>query len=196
MRDELVTDRLRLRRFTAADDVHLFALDNDPEVMRFINGGEPVSVDTIRNDILPLFVGFHKSHPGFGFWLAEHASTHDFLGWLSFRAAADDPRVVELGYRFRRAAWGKGYATEGARALIDHGFAELGVVRVIATTYEHNAPSRRVMDRLGMKLVRTFRITPDDLGSSGTHHTQAVDVWEGDDVEYALDRAAWRGGKS
>lgn len=194
MSEPLHSDRLLLRRFTTADDSHLFALDNDPEVMRFINGGEAVSLETIRVDILPLFLTCHDANPGFGFWLAEDKKTNEFFGWLSFRPQEHDPGTVELGYRFCRAAWGKGYATEAARVLIDRGFSQPGVERVIATTYEDNEPSRRVMNRLGMTHVRSFRITPDDLGKSGTHHTEAVQVWDGEDVEYALDRAMWIGG--
>jgi RimJ/RimL family protein N-acetyltransferase len=74
------------------------------------------------------------------------------LGWLSFQPAEGTPGEVNLGYRFRRDAWGKGYATEGARALVRKGSSELGVQRVVATTYEENLASRRVMEKLGMTL--------------------------------------------
>ena len=99
--------------------------------------------------------------------------------------------MVELGYRLRKAAWGKGYATEGSRALIRKGFKELGVQRVLATTYQDNLASRRVMEKAGLTLVRTYRVTPAELAASDTFQAGSEGVWEGDDVEYALDKGDW-----
>ena len=82
-------------------------------------------------------------------------STADFLGWFHFRpgkgAPVDEP---DLGYRLRKSAWGKGYATEGSRALIEKGFTELGVRRVVASTMAVNTRSRRVMEKAGLIFVR------------------------------------------
>ncbi len=66
------------------------------------------------------------------------------------------PDEVELGYRLRKSAWGKGYATEGSRALIRKGFGELGVRRMVAETMAVHGASRRVMEKAGLALVRTF----------------------------------------
>jgi len=186
------TDRLILRRFTENDEDHLYELDNDPEVMRYINGGGPTPRDAIRNDILPVFLHYDERRPGYGFWAAIEKAAGHFVGWFGFRPAENTPDEVILGYRLRRAAWGKGYATEGARALIRLGFTQLGVRRVVATTYEHNLASRRVMEKLGMTLVRRFRITPEDIARSDTYHAPSLEVWEGDDVEYVLERADWK----
>ena len=87
--------------------------------------------------------------------------------------------------------WGKGYATEGARALIHKGFTEQGVQRVVASTYEDNLASRRVMEKLGMTLVRTFRPTPEELAAHGLDGS-AQELFPGDDVEYALEKADWQ----
>jgi RimJ/RimL family protein N-acetyltransferase len=163
----LETERLFLRRFTEADAEFLFELDNDPEVMRFINGGTPTPRDVIRNDILPGFLHYDEGLPGYGVWAAVEKASGDLLGWLSFRPGEGAPSEVVLGYRFRRNAWGKGYATEGARALVRMGFSELGVQRVVAAAYEDNLASRRVMQKLGMTLVREFRMTSEDLRSQG-----------------------------
>jgi len=78
----------------------------------------------------------------------------DFLGWFHFRPAGDGR--VDLGYRLRKAAWNKGYATEGSRALIDKGFTDLGVPRVVAHTMTVNHASRRVMEKCGLGFVRTY----------------------------------------
>src|SRR5690606_553796 len=96
-----------------------------------------------------------------------------------------------LGYRLVRAFWGRGLATEGVRALIRKGFAELGLERMVATTYEDNLASQRVMQKAGMTLVRRFRLTVEDLQGVATFHTDEVEIWDGDDVEYALEKTAW-----
>ena len=188
----LETERLVLRRFTEADVERLVDLDSDPEVMRFLTGGTPTPREVIQNDILPAFLRSYERFPGFGVWAATEKASGEFLGWFSFRPPGGaGPDEVELGYRLRRAAWGRGYATEGSRALIRKGFAELGMRRVFATTYQDNLASRRVMEKVGMTLVRTYRLTPADLAAEGTFHSTAQEVWDGDDVEYALERADW-----
>jgi RimJ/RimL family protein N-acetyltransferase len=187
----LETERLVLRRFTEADVDHLFALDNDPEVMRYINGGTPTPREVIENDILPGFIHYDERGPAYGFWAAVVKITGDFVGWFSFRPKKDTPHEIELGYRFRKIAWGKGYATEGAQALIHKSFTELGVQCVVATTYEENLASRRVMGKIGMTFRRAFRPTPEDLMNSDTSYTTFDEVWDGDDVEYALERSDW-----
>lgn len=188
----LETERLVLRRFTAADVDNLCDLDGDPEVMRFLSGGAPTPRDVIQNDILPTFLRYYERFAGFGFWAAIEKASGDFLGWFSLRPAEGaSPDNVELGYRFRQTAWGQGYATEGARALIRKGFSALGVQRVFATTYQDNHASRRVMEKAGLTLVRTYRLTPADLVAEGTYHVTSQDLWDGDDVEYALEKADW-----
>lgn len=187
----LETDRLVLRRFTAADVDNLFELDSDPEVMRFLNGGTPTLRAVIEREILPRFLQYREHSTGHGHWAAIEKATGDFLGWFGLVPSEGDADTAELGYRLRRAAWGKGYGTEGARTLIRHGFTRLGAQRIIATTYQDNLASRRVMEKTGMRLVHTFRMTPEMLAAEGTFHADPQDLWEGDDVEYALDRAEW-----
>jgi RimJ/RimL family protein N-acetyltransferase len=182
MRVFLETERLLLRRFTESDVANLHDLDGDPEVMRFVNGGKPVSRDVIREETLPRFLRAYERFEGFGVWAAIERSTGKFVGWFAFYPRKDAvPEEVELGYRLRRSAWGKGYATEGSRALIRKGFTELGVQRVVAETMAVNAASRRVMEKAGLKYVRTF-------------HQEWPERIEGDehgDVEYALTKTDW-----
>jgi RimJ/RimL family protein N-acetyltransferase len=185
----LKTERLILRRFAPADLDHLYALDNDPEVMRYINGGTPTPRVVIEREILPVFTRYDERRPGLGFWAAIRRTDGAWLGWFSFRPTEEASGQAILGYRLCRAAWGQGYATEGARALIARGFSEWGVRRVVATTYEHNLASRRVMEKLGMRLVRRLRYTPEEIARSDTFHSESTEVWDGDDVEYAIDRA-------
>jgi RimJ/RimL family protein N-acetyltransferase len=182
MRVFLETERLLLRRFTESDVANLHDLDGDPEVMRFVNGGKPVSRDVIREETLPRFLRAYERFEGFGVWAAIERSTGKFVGWFEFYPRKDAvPEEVELGYRLRRSAWGKGYATEGSRALIRKGFTELGVQRVVAETMAVNSASRRVMEKAGLTYVRTF-------------HQEWPERIEGDehgDVEYALTKTDW-----
>jgi RimJ/RimL family protein N-acetyltransferase len=187
MRVFLQTDRLMLRRFTEADEDNLFELNSDPEVMRFLTGGKPTSRDVVRTAIIPVFLGYYERFEGFGFWAAAEIATGQFLGWFHFRpplkdeempAGWDADGVAELGYRLRRSAWGKGYATEGSRALIDKGFTEFGVRRVVAETMAGNQGSMRVLEKSGLIQVDTPE--PDAADSAGQGH-----------VVYELTRADW-----
>ena len=178
----LETERLVLRRFTEADADNLFDLDGDPEVMRFLTGGKPTPREVIRNETLPRIRHYYERFAGLGFWAVNEKSTGDFLGWFEFRPPeGGGPDEAELGYRLRKSAWGKGYAPEGARALIRKGFAELGVRRVVAQTMAVNTASRRVMEKVGLRYVRTsYEEWPDPIEGAA----------EGE-VEYALWKAAW-----
>ena len=174
------TERLVLRRFTEADVDDLSDLDGDPEVMRFLTGGKPTPREVTLKETLPRMLRYHGRFEGFGFWAAIEKSTGEFLGWFEYRSPEGGDEV-ELGYRLKRSAWSKGYATEGSRALIRKGFAELGVRRVFARTMAVNTASRRVMEKAGLAHVRTFHEDwPEPI--EGAEHGE---------VEYALTKADW-----
>ncbi len=181
-KDVLETERLTLRQFTPDDVENLVELDADPEVMRYINGGRSTSRVEIEREVLPWFLHYYERFDGYGFWAAVEKATGEFIGWFHLRpppdAAPDEP---ELGYRLKRSAWGKGYATEGSQALIEKAFKDLGAQRVWAETMVVNTASHRVMAKAGLKYVRTF-------------HQDWPDKIEGEeegDVEYALTRPEW-----
>jgi RimJ/RimL family protein N-acetyltransferase len=178
----LETERMILRRFTPADVDLVTALDADPAVMRYINGGRPTPRDEIRDDYLPWWLAYYERGDRYGFWAAIEKGTGAFLGWFHLRPTPEDPDDdPELGYRLHAAAWGRGYATEGSRALIHKAFSELGARRVHATTMVANVGSWRVMEKSGLRRVRTFRQAwPDRI--EGEEHG---------DVEYALTRDEW-----
>ena len=182
MRTFLETERLRLRRFEKSDVDNLVALDGDPLVMRYITGGRPTLRSEIETDYLPAFLSYYDRFTGYGFWAAEEKSTGNFLGWFHLRPKpADPPDEPELGYRLCQAAWGKGYATEGSRALLHKAFTELGARRVYAETMAVNSASRRVMEKCRLRYVRTFHADWPDVIPGG----------ELGEVEYALDRAEY-----
>jgi RimJ/RimL family protein N-acetyltransferase len=176
------TARLVLRRFTPEDVDLLVDLDADPVVMHYITGGIATSREEIENEVLPAVLEWYEQNAGYGFWAAEEKVTQEFVGWFHLRPAEDaPPGEVELGYRLRQAAWGKGYATEGSRALIDAAFDEHRVERVVAYTMAVHVASRRVLEKSGLRFVRLFHadwpypILGDEEG----------------DVEYALLRSEW-----
>jgi len=178
----LETERLLLRRFTEADVQDLVELDRDPDVMRFINGGRATPREEVENELLPAFLGHYERYAGYGFWAAIEKSTGEFLGWFHLRPGEGAaPGEVELGYRLRRSAWGKGYATEGSKALIDKAFAELGAERVVASTMVVNVASRRVLEKAGLRFVRVFHQSWPD----------SIEGEEEGDVEYGLLRSEW-----
>ncbi len=188
----LETERMWLRQFTRDDIDALVALDSDPEVMRYLNGGVSTPRAVVENEVLPRFLDSYAHGDGYGVFAAIEKATGEFLGWFGFQPREGaEAGEIELGYRLLRAAWGKGYATEGARALIRRGFTELGMQRVMATTYQDNLPSRRVMERAGLRFVRAYRMTPEGLAAEATSFVSADDLWDGDDVEYALVRSDW-----
>ena len=196
MQADLESERLLLRRFVPADAENLFRLDSDPEVMRFLTGGVPTPRHVIDRDVLPGMLSEHDHYPELGYWAAIERASGAFVGWFSLRPSKRARDEVELGFRLVRDAWGKGLATEGSVALLTRAFGELEVRRVVATTYENNLASRRVLEKLGMRVMRRFHWTADDLAAAGTFDAASAELWEGCDVEYALDKAAWMGRKA
>ena len=174
-----------LRPLAPTDVENLFELDTDPGVLRYLTAASAPTLEQVRSEVLPRMLGYDEREPGYGFWAAESAG--GFLGWFELRPLANrEPGEVELGYRLRRSAWGKGYATEGAAALVWAGFTDFGVRRVVAETMTVNTGSRRVLEKVGLRFVRTFHeswIQP----VAGTEHG---------DVEYALTREEWADGSS
>ncbi|HEY0700017.1 MAG TPA: GNAT family N-acetyltransferase [Micromonospora sp.] len=183
----LETERLLLRRFTADDLDNLVELDSDPEVMRFLTGGKPTRRETVRDEVLPAILAGYDRWPGFGRWVTVEKATGAFVGWCGLQPRHDGPTdELELGYRIRRAFWGRGYATECSRALIDAAFrttdgAGPAVRRVFAETMAVNTRSRRVMERSGLRYLRTFHLTWDD----------PIEGPEHGEVEYEATRPDW-----
>lgn len=195
----LETERLVLRRFTATDVDHLVDLDSDPEVMRYLDGGRPTPREIIQHVILPAFLSYYEPNSGLGVFAAIEKGSGEFLGWFGFRPKdavhpndVVPPGEVALGYRLRRIAWGQGYATEGARALIRKGFTELEVQRVVATISRDNLASRRVIEKAGLSLVRPPLMRVAELRANDTpSHDTSEELWNGNDVEYGLFKADW-----
>ncbi len=176
-RPRLTTERLDLEPFTAAHLEMLVELDSDPEVLRFIWGRALTREESLHH-------GARRIDPegearGIGAWAGREDGR--LVGWWTLQRDRDDETTAELGYRLRRDAWGRGLATEGSRALLDHAFLTLGLPRVWAQTMAVNAGSRGVMEKLGMRYVRTEVKTWDD----------PLPGWEQGEVRYEIERSAW-----
>lgn len=143
----LTTSRLLLRPVQIEDAKNLYELNMDPEVVRYTGDVAFKSVlesqQLIQQKMIPLFQKTGTSR----FMVFEG---NNFLGWcgLKYHPESDD---VDLGYRFARKYWGKGYATEASLACLDYGFNKLNLNRIIAKAMPENIASLKVMIKLGMK---------------------------------------------
>lgn len=179
----LETERMLLRRFTEADAGPLAALYSDPRVMRFITL-QPPSPAEVESEILATYLReYRELADGLGSFAAIEKETGQMAGRFSLKPANSYGLTgsTELGYRLHPAFWGRGLATEGARALIESAFERLHLDRVAATTMAGNVGSWRVMEKCGMRRVRTFYYPDADLMPGGEHG----------DFVYELTRSDW-----
>jgi [ribosomal protein S5]-alanine N-acetyltransferase len=144
----LQTLRLDFREFVAADADDLWRLDQDPEVIRYIGNGKPSTRAQVaaRMELIPRV---YRLYPGFGTWRASRRDTGAFIGWFTFKYVPETVEV-EVGYRLLRNAWGRGFATEGARELVRYGFDTVGLYRIIGLTHPDNVASQNVLQKAGL----------------------------------------------
>lgn len=173
--NEVETERLILRMWNDDDVDALFRSYGDPEVMKWIGSGEPVTKEVTADAIDRM--RRHWEEHGYGMWAVVEKSSGDLIGRIGLMYHKDWPvgdHKIEVGWTLQRSAWGRGLATEGARAALDHGFDRLHLERIISITSEDNLASRRVMEKCGL-----------------SHRGRAR--WRGHDVIwYAIDRARRR----
>jgi RimJ/RimL family protein N-acetyltransferase len=147
---ELTTDRLLLRRWQAGDRSPFAALNADPQVMRYF----PAVLTRRASDELARRIEADIARRGWGLWALEERATGRFVGFTGLaRASFEAPftPAVEIGWRLSRTAWGRGFATEAARAAATFAFGDLGLDELVSFTAAGNARSRAVMRRLGMR---------------------------------------------
>lgn len=179
----LQTPRLRLREFTLDDVERIAALDSDPEVMRYISYGAPTSRETIATKVLPGWLRFYEKAERVGFWAVELLATGEFLGWYHLRPDRFVATEQELGYRFRRDSWGKGFATEGSMALLADGFQISKFQKITARTLLRNLASQRVMQKCGLALEEYF-VYPEHILRGGSEESRRA-------VKYSAVRDQW-----
>lgn len=146
---ELRTDRLLLRQWQETDLQPFAALNSDPEVMRHF----PSLLAREHSDALAREISWTIEEQGWGLWAVEVVDGPPFIGFVGLNEPRFDAHftpAVEVGWRLAREHWGRGYATEAARAAIGFGFDDLGLDEIVAMVAPANTPSRRVAERLGM----------------------------------------------
>lgn len=180
----LQADRVTLRPFGADDADLLVELDSDPAVMRYLSGGAPTPPHVVHELVLPSLLAAYERWGGrFGVFAAYETATDAFVGWFCLRPERGGPLdEVELGYRLRQAAWGRGYATEVSAALLTKAFTELDVRVVWGETMALNRPSQHVMEKVGMTVVQDLE-TPEDM--------LAVEGAELGGYRYEITREQW-----
>lgn len=148
-RPVLTTARIALRPLTGADVEDLVELDSDPAVMRYLTGRAATRSEVLEGRMAQRTDPGHEAL-GLGYWCGFRRENGAFLGWWCLTPRSGRG-LAELGYRLRRDAWGQGLASEGARALLRHGFTTVGLRGVVAETMAVNTGSRRVLEALGMR---------------------------------------------
>lgn len=176
---EIETARLRLRGFAPADVEGFAALRADPEVMRYIGKGRP-QTRVEAEGWLDKNVARWRDN-GFGMWAVVDRAAGEFVGWCGL-ARLEEGEEVEVGYGFARGAWGRGFATEGARASLRFGFETCRLERIVAVAIPENAASRRVMEKLGMRYVRRAH----HYGVDVAYHAVTRREFPPDDSPYVL----------
>jgi RimJ/RimL family protein N-acetyltransferase len=146
----LTTPRLVLRHFQHGDVADLFAMDRDDRVMRYLGSGMKGRTREQCEQSIERMVERAVARPGYGLL---HASLRDggrFVGGCGLFPVPEG-EDIEIAYRLPYDAWGQGYATEMARAVLAHGFDHLGLTRIVGLTWPENVPSQRVLIKIGMQ---------------------------------------------
>lgn len=145
------TNRLLLRTFTNNDARLIFDLNNDSNVTRYtydpVNDIEQAK-DILEKIILPQYALYNH-----GRWAVHLKTNLEFIGWCGLKYRPER-HEVDLGYRFKKSALGKGYATEAAYACLEYGFERLNIGKITGRAVPENEVSWRVLEKIGMRFSR------------------------------------------
>jgi RimJ/RimL family protein N-acetyltransferase len=155
--DPIDTDRLRLRPFSETDLDALANLLARPDVTRYLHE-DPLTRDEVAKSLSEHVSQNHLTNQGDALWLAvELKATGDMIGTVHLVWLSQEHAQGEIGYRLHPDHWGQGYASEAVRAMLEHGFREIDLHRIIGTCDDRNESSRRLLKRLGMRQEAHFR---------------------------------------
>lgn len=179
MLPEFRTERLLLRRRTAADLEASIAMDRDPEVTRFVSG--PWGDKRKHRALVENRIGYAYP-PGLGYWsILNRLDARRFIGWVMLVPLDLAGPDIEIGWRVVRAEWGRGYATEAARPILAHALETVRLQEVVADIEVRNCGSRRVAEKLGMASVgasagvSTIRyVARPERGFGDIHHGEGA----------------------
>ena len=145
----ITTERLGLRRWTDDDFLPFSKMNKDPEVMRYF----PSLLNDEETTAMMGRIKAHFDKHGFGLFALEKLSTKEFIGYAGFMVPSFESYFtpcIEIGWRLRKEDWGKGYATEAAKACLHYGFETLGFNKIYSFTSTINLRSEKVMQAIGM----------------------------------------------
>lgn len=143
----LETERLYLRGFKIDDAQLLIDLNSNPNVVRYTGDGAVKNLEEAKRILADII--FPQYLNKMGRWAVHLKSNDEFIGWCGLKYIADD-NEIDLGYRFFEKHWGKGFATESARAIMDYGINTLKLKMIIALAAKENTASINVLKKLGM----------------------------------------------
>lgn len=152
MKAIIETERLIIRPFEEKDIEPSYQMNLDKEVSKYTGDGGVVSYSEIDRRIRENVFGDYKKY-GYGRMAVELKSTGEFIGFCGLKYL-EDMNEVDLGYRFMSEHWGKGYATESSKAVLEYGFNELKLNRIIALVLPENKGSIHVLEKLGFEFEK------------------------------------------
>jgi len=159
----LQTERLVIRPYRDDDATALHDVFGSPEVMRWTPSPPSKDVAETAQRLARTMAFTARQPPGFGLWALELKTPSEFLGQVGLFPVEGKGPEVEVAYELAPRVWGHGYATEAARALVEYGFRELGLGRIVALILPDNARSRNVASKCGMRLEQPGRFYGLDL---------------------------------
>jgi ribosomal-protein-alanine N-acetyltransferase len=177
----LSTKRLLLRRWQPSDHEPFRAINADPRVMQFM----PALLTPAESDNMIDRIEAHFDQHGFGLLAAELLGTHSFIGFIGLAIpnfVAPFTPCIEIGWRLAYEHWGRGLATEGARAVLRHAFEPLSIPRLVSFTTQTNLRSRSVMERIGMTRDLTADFEHPNLPEAHPLRPHVL---------YRIDRESW-----
>jgi len=157
-----ISSRLSYRLMDKNDAELLYQLDQDPQVMKYITDGVPSTRENINNVFIPRMDAYRDERKGWGLWQVNESNSEQFIGWILVRPMyffSKNPELdnLELGWRFFRKSWGKGYASEAAEHIKNELAQQLNYRTFSAIADEKNIASTNVMKKIGMKYIKTYR---------------------------------------
>lgn len=144
----LETDRLILRPFLDSDAPTIFALNGDPEVMRYLPKDEVYTSEQEASAFLKAYIEKSRAWP-FARWAVVRKSDQAMLGWCGLREV--EHGEVDLGFRFLCEHWGRGYATESGQRWLEYGFGPGGLTEIVAKAADENIGSQKVLTKLNFE---------------------------------------------
>lgn len=151
MKIRIETDRLYLREFIIEDAQLIIDLNSDIDVTRYTGDGPVKDIEEAKRILTDIIFPQYKNN--IGRWAVHLKSNHEFIGWCGLKYLAETDEI-DLGYRFFKMHWGKGYATESAKAVVKYGVNVLKIQNIIARAAKENKASIHVIKKLGMVYVK------------------------------------------